>query len=609
MPKRDLQRRIDNQSPVISGEMVAVASITQVQHLTVRGPYSGDFQIVDNGRLIVGQDPDIGSRGILAAKGLFGYSAGGTNTFSVWFRTDGDHTPGDFHAGNTAANYLMYDHGEGTLGLYTPAGAGVLLDNDGSARFGQGDGANMLWDSASESLKIRSGAVVVSEIDSLGNASFTGIITATGGRIYGDMQVDARLRAGDVDGPAVYVGKLTDEEGVAYAGQIMVTDTENVPWFNVRTGSDGTGYLHIGRPGDYPNRLTLEVTEADAVLTFDGTAYIAAGEIAGWSITAAELVSPGGYVRLHGEDGVVITALDYGESAASDTGAAGTINKMVSFRDAAGYVLHRIEAWSDTTADAQPRETLSITTNPIDSGRAYLNLRAVAEGEAWARLRAIGGYGLAGQQDASVNVYAYRQEGTWNYSRIDLTANVVKIEPYTSATALSGGLVDGLLMYTDGTYDPMSFGSTALAEGLYMYTNAAWVKIAGPHNGVMRWGDATNYTQIDGDGIISFGGVGRVTPHYSSETQNASATFTVSKTYTRCNATTTGAMTATLPTASGITGRVFIVKKIDSSGNAVTLDADGSETIDGAGTYALTAQWNSVTIISNGTNWEILSTT
>lgn len=291
----------------MNGEMIAVASVTQVQHLTISGPYSGDFQIVDNGRLIVGADPDIGARMIVAPKGMFGYSAAGTMTFSLWTSTspNGDNTPGDLHLGNLAANFLLYDHSEGTFGLYTPAGAGVLLDNDGSARFGHSDGGHMLWDSASESLKIKSGTVVVSEIDSLGNASFTGTITATGGRITGDMQVDARLRAGDVDGPAVYIGKLTDEEGSAYAGQILVTDTSNVPWFHVRTGSDGEGFLHIGRPGDYPNRLTLEVTEDAATLTFDGIAYLRGGAVTGDLTVEGTLTTAGGDI-IAGDGNVTI---------------------------------------------------------------------------------------------------------------------------------------------------------------------------------------------------------------------------------------------------------------------------------------------------------------
>ena len=310
--KGRFELRVDRPTAVLSGEMVSVANVLQVNELTVTGPYSGDFQIIDNGRLIVGSSPDVGSRIIISPKSMAGYSAAGTKTFSLWTSTspDGNNTPGDLHLGNLAANFLLYDHSEGTLGLYTPAGAGILLDNDGSARFGQGDGAHMLWDSASSSLKFISGLsdegpIIAAEIDTNGNASFVGNITATGGRITGDMQVDARLRAGDVDGPAVYIGKLTNEDGSAYAGQILVTDTENVPWFSVTTGNDGTGHLHIGRPGNYPNRLTLEVTETTSSLTFDGIAYLRGGAVTGDMTIEGDLTVTGGSITAGGGDVVI----------------------------------------------------------------------------------------------------------------------------------------------------------------------------------------------------------------------------------------------------------------------------------------------------------------
>jgi hypothetical protein len=73
-----------------------------------------------------------------------------------------------------------------------------------------------------------------------------------------------------------------------------------------------------------------------------------------------------------------------------------------------------------------------------------------------------------------------------------------------------------------------------------------------------------------------------------------------------CNATG-GAFTVTLPVAAAHPGRVFTIKKIDASVNAVTIDGDGAETIDGAATYALTAQWQSVVLQCNGTSWFVLS--
>lgn len=66
---------------------------------------------------------------------------------------------------------------------------------------------------------------------------------------------------------------------------------------------------------------------------------------------------------------------------------------------------------------------------------------------------------------------------------------------------------------------------------------------------------------------------------------------------------TGGAVTITLPTAAGKPGRTYTVKKIDASANAVTVDGDGSETIDGAANVSLAAQWDSVRLFSDGTNW------
>lgn len=68
-----------------------------------------------------------------------------------------------------------------------------------------------------------------------------------------------------------------------------------------------------------------------------------------------------------------------------------------------------------------------------------------------------------------------------------------------------------------------------------------------------------------------------------------------------------GAVTVTLESAAEYVGWAFIVKKIDSSGNAVTLTADGAEEIDGSGTLALAAQYDSATIISDGANWHVIA--
>jgi hypothetical protein len=69
---------------------------------------------------------------------------------------------------------------------------------------------------------------------------------------------------------------------------------------------------------------------------------------------------------------------------------------------------------------------------------------------------------------------------------------------------------------------------------------------------------------------------------------------------------TSAAFTLTLPTAVGIAGRIYTLKKIDSSVNAVTIDGNGAETIDGEATYSLSTQWKYVSIQSDGSNWVII---
>lgn len=69
---------------------------------------------------------------------------------------------------------------------------------------------------------------------------------------------------------------------------------------------------------------------------------------------------------------------------------------------------------------------------------------------------------------------------------------------------------------------------------------------------------------------------------------------------------TSGAITITLPVANVNSGRVYHIKKIDSSANAVTIDGNASETIDDTITRVLITQYDSIKIIGNGTEWFIL---
>jgi len=71
-----------------------------------------------------------------------------------------------------------------------------------------------------------------------------------------------------------------------------------------------------------------------------------------------------------------------------------------------------------------------------------------------------------------------------------------------------------------------------------------------------------------------------------------------------CNAVA-GGFTVTLPTAVGKSGQFLKVKKIDNTENAVVIDANGSQTIDGDLTVTIDSPFAGLMLVSNGSNWFI----
>lgn len=103
------------------------------------------------------------------------------------------------------------------------------------------------------------------------------------------------------------------------------------------------------------------------------------------------------------------------------------------------------------------------------------------------------------------------------------------------------------------------------------------------------------------------------TPSFASITSTggfAADTFTISSNQTAastdfsflCSASG-GVRTVTLPAAASHAGRIYYLKKTDSSANACIFDGNSSETIDGSLAISLTGQYDAVMIQSDGSNW------
>ena len=70
----------------------------------------------------------------------------------------------------------------------------------------------------------------------------------------------------------------------------------------------------------------------------------------------------------------------------------------------------------------------------------------------------------------------------------------------------------------------------------------------------------------------------------------------------------TPGITLTLPAVATSQYKVYAVVKVDAGAGAVTLDANLSETINGATTYALAAQYDAVVIWCDGSQWLVVAT-
>ncbi len=106
--------------------------------------------------------------------------------------------------------------------------------------------------------------------------------------------------------------------------------------------------------------------------------------------------------------------------------------------------------------------------------------------------------------------------------------------------------------------------------------------------------DAATKAYVDGGSVKSI------------TARNAAYTLTNTDHTVECDASG-GSFQVTLPSAVGRTGRIFAIKKVDSSGNAVTVGTTASQTIDGAGVRSLSAQWDVIIVQANGASWSIIS--
>jgi hypothetical protein len=89
---------------------------------------------------------------------------------------------------------------------------------------------------------------------------------------------------------------------------------------------------------------------------------------------------------------------------------------------------------------------------------------------------------------------------------------------------------------------------------------------------------------------------------------SVSATITLDKSMnTILVDATAAARVVTLPDATKVKGLQYTIKKIGTGTNTVTITPYGTQKIDTAATLAISAALGSYTLVSDGSNWQIVA--
>jgi hypothetical protein len=250
---------------------------------------------------------------------------------------------------------------------------------------------------------------------------------------------------------------------------------------------------------------------------------------------------------------------------------------------------------------------------------------------------ALGSYAAIFRNTSGTEIFSINNNGTISIGTaspnasalVDITSTTKGFLPprmtSTQRAAISTPAV-GLIVYqTDGT------------EGTYEYTSAGWRIINAAAGGGS--GTVTSVSVVTANGFAGSVATATTTPAITLSTtitgilkgngtaisaatagtdyltpsdvaySVASITTTHSETATKGTKilkadTTGGAFTITLPTAVGNTATI-IIKKVAGSAT-LTIDGAGTETIDGGLTASIVEVYESVTLISDNSNWQIV---
>lgn len=480
--------------------------------------------------------------------------------------------------------------------IHITAGA---TQTSGSLLYVQDTGANCAITSGTAATFDLTATAITGTVNKIGNGvTISSSRTTTTGTVADDWDLASIIRTDIING----AGSMSATGSVLYVENAVtntsgtVTDTTKgieVVMDSLGTG-DGIEITHAATGGKALDIVSAATTVSDVLITASGVK--ASGKACLQVVSTGSTAAGGALLNVaHGGTGDPAAPTSY--IASFSQASATCANNPVAVI---------INAGASTAAGLQ------VTGSGASAG-GLLELNSTATGALGAVLKFDQAANSAAVSDVIGRLLFTALDAgnaAEEYGRIDCiirdTTNASEDADFIFYADRAGTLTQQLWLDSDvngiivGDGANNAYISSSGAYDLILETNS------GSSSGTITIVDAAN-----GDITVAPNGTGQsifYAPTWIVTNKAAAATLTVAEGGVITADTTTGAFSLILPAAATSAGLWYTIVKTDANANAVTLDANGAELINGSATYAsIDAQYDTATIVCNGTAWYIVA--